>query len=209
MVICRCKRDGLADALLRKRGFAHALKFCRIVERAGTDDATGTLHKAWHRVNGSDATRVGERNSRAGEVVSTEFVVASAFHQVFVSNQVLGEIELLSALDVWNKQRTSAVWFRNVDCQTEVDVRRGNSSRLAIDYVVVDVLRRKLFKCTDNRVADDVGERNLAATGARQVRVDHNAVVDHQLCRNRANASCGRHLERGIHVGGKRLAHAL
>ena len=59
VVICRGERDGFANALLRKCGFAHALKLGWVVERTGTDDATGTLHETRHRVNGSDATRVG------------------------------------------------------------------------------------------------------------------------------------------------------
>ena len=44
VVVCRGKRDGFANALLSKSGFAHALKLGRIVERAGTNYATGTLH---------------------------------------------------------------------------------------------------------------------------------------------------------------------
>ena len=59
VVICRGKRDGLANALLRKSSFAHALKLGWVVECAGTDNATRALHKARHRVNGSDAARVG------------------------------------------------------------------------------------------------------------------------------------------------------
>ncbi len=42
-------------------------------------------------------------------------------------------------------------------------------------------------------VADEVGEGDLAATGALQVVVDHHAVVDQQLRRNGAHAGRGRH----------------
>ena len=102
VVIGRGKCDGLADALLCECGFAHALKLGRVVERTGTDDAAGTLHQAWHRVNGSDASWVGERNGRTGEVVGTELVVASTLNEVFVGDEVFGEVELLRALDVWH-----------------------------------------------------------------------------------------------------------
>ena len=52
----------------------------------------------------------------------------------------------------------------------------------------------------DQRVADEVGEADLAAAAAGEVVVDHDAVVGQQLRRHRAHAGRGRHLQRGVHV---------
>ena len=41
------------------------------------------------------------------------------------------------------------------------------------------------------------------------MRVDHDAVVNHELRRNSAHRGSGRHFERRIHVGGQGLLHAL
>ena len=53
----------------------------------------------------------------------------------------------------------------------------------------------------DQRVADEVGEGDLAAAGAGEVVVDHDAVVPEQLDRHRAHARGGRDAEAGVHVG--------
>ena len=52
----------------------------------------------------------------------------------------------------------------------------------------------------DQRVADEVGEGDLAAAGAGEVVVDDGAVVPQQLHRDRADRGRGRHGERGVHV---------
>ena len=52
----------------------------------------------------------------------------------------------------------------------------------------------------DQRVADQVGERDLAAAGAGEVVVDDGAVVPEQLDRDRAHRGGGRHGQRGVHV---------
>ena len=52
----------------------------------------------------------------------------------------------------------------------------------------------------DQRVADQVGEGDLAAAGAGEVVVDDGAVVPEQLDRHRAHRGRGRHGQRGVHV---------
>ena len=52
----------------------------------------------------------------------------------------------------------------------------------------------------DQRVADEVGEADLAAAPAGEVVVDHDAVVGQQLRRHRAHAGRGRDVQRGVHV---------
>ena len=57
--------------------------------------------------------------------------------------------------------------------------------RLAVDDVEADVHLRLRAQRLDQRVADDVGERDLAAAGAGEVVVDDRAVVPEQLDRHR------------------------
>ena len=52
----------------------------------------------------------------------------------------------------------------------------------------------------DDRVADQVGEADLAAARPAQVVVDHDPVVGHQLGRHGAHTRRGRHGERRVHV---------
>ena len=65
-----------------------------------------------------------------------------------------------------HQQRAGAVGLGQVDRDAEVDVRGRDDRRLAVDLVVVDVLARELLERLDQRPADEVGERDLAAAGA-------------------------------------------
>ena len=75
-------------------------------------------------------------------------------------------------------------------------------TRLGLPSMVVeaDVHRRHRLERLDQRVADQVGERHLAAAGAGEVVVDDDAVVPEQLDRDRAHGGGGRHGQRGVHV---------
>ena len=66
--------------------------------------------------------------------------------------------------------------------------------------VEADVHLRHRPQRLDQRVADDVGEGDLAAAGAGEVVVDDGAVVPQQLDRHRADRGRGRDAQRGVHV---------
>ena len=63
------------------------------------------------------------------------------------------------------------------------------------------VHRRHLGQRLDQREADEVRERDLAAATTGEVVVDDDAVVDHQLGRDGAHRGGRGDLERGLHVG--------
>ena len=72
---------------------------------------------------------------------------------------------------------------------------------LAVDHLEAVVHLRHRLERLDQREADDVGERDLAAARAGQVVVDDDAVVDQQLDRDGADARRGRDGQAGVHVG--------
>ena len=77
---------------------------------------------------------------------------------------------------------------------------RADDLGLAVDRNEVPVHHRELGDRADDRIADDVGERDLPAAVALQEVVDHDPVVGQQLRRNRAHRRGGRNVERGCHV---------
>ena len=110
------------------------------------------------------------------------------------------KLHRFAALDRRDHQLALAVLALQVDRQTEVGVRGRDRVRLAVDLGEVPVHVRELLDRLHDRVAQQVGERDLAAAGALEVVVDDDAVVDHQLGRDGAHAGRGRHVQRRRHV---------
>ena len=208
-VVVRAREgDRLADRELVERLLARALELRRVLEGAGADDAALALHEAGDRVHRADAAGVGQRERRALEVGGGELVAARPDDQVLVGGEVLAEGQGVGALDARHHERAGAVGLGQVDGDAEVDVRRGDHRRLAVDLGVEDVLARELLERLDERPADQVGEADLAAARARHVVVDDDAVVDHQLRRDGAHARGRGDRQRLVHVGRERLGHA-
>ena len=188
VVIGGGQREDLADGVLGDDLLAGALELGRVVQCADADDGGLALGQAGNRVHGADAAGVGQGHGGAGVVVRRQLAVAGALDEVLVGVPELGEVEGLRLLDVRHHQQAGAVRLGHVDRDAEVDVRRLDGHRLAVDLVVVDVHRRELGQGADDGVADEVREGDLAAAGAGQVGVDDHAVVDQQLGRNGADA---------------------
>ena len=112
---------------------------------------------------------------------------------------------LMAATTSWRL----AVLALQVDRQAQVRVGRGDDVRLAVDLGEVPVHVGERLDRLHDRVAQQVGERDLAAAGALEVVVDDDAVVDHQLGRDGPHAGGRRHVQRRVHVlddGGGRAA---
>ncbi len=189
-----------------ERAGRRALELGRVLESARADDAARALHQAGHRVLGADAARVGERDGVALVVGHRELVVAGATRRRLRRRPGTRAKPMVSVRLMPGTTRLRVPsGFGQVDRDAEVDVRRGDDGRLAVDLVVEDVLARELLERLDDRPGDEVGERHLAAAGALEVVVDDDAVVDHQLGRDGANARRGRNREADVHVGGEAL----
>ena len=145
MVIGGGDCENLANALLRKHFLGHALELSRVVKSPNANNAALTLGKPWHRMHGSNSAGVGEGNGGALEVFCGQLVVPGSLYQALVCRNKFREVQRLCALDVWHQKRSGAIRLWDVDCQSEVNVGRRNRSWLAIDFVVVDILRGKLF----------------------------------------------------------------
>ena len=181
-----------------------------ILQRADADDRALPGHQPRHRVVGADAARVGQRDRRARIVLRGQRAGPGLADDLLVAAPELGEAHRLGALDRHHDEVAAAALARQVDRQAEVDVRRGDDRRLAVDHREVPVHARVIGDRPDDGVADQVGERDLPAAVPLQEVVDHDPVVGHQLRRHRAHRGGGRHLQRGRHVlhhGRRRAAH--
>ena len=192
--------DQLADAQVGDAFLARALELRGVLHRADADDRALAAHQPGHRMHGADGAGVGQRDRHAGEVLGGQLAVAGAPHDVLVGGDELAEPHRLGTLDACDHQLTRAVLALQVDRQAQVGVGGGDGVRLSVDLGVVPVHVRELLDRLHDRVAQQVGERDLAAAGALEVVVDDDAVVDHQLGRDGAHAGRGRHVQRRRHV---------
>ena len=141
--------------------------------------------------------------------VDRELVVAGLADEVLVGGPERREVHRLGGLDRGHQQLAGAVGLRQVDGEAEVDVGGGDEVGLAVDDVEAVVHLRHRLERLDQRVADEVRERHLAAAGAGEVVVDDDPVVPEQLDRHRADAGGRRHGEADVHVlhgAGRRAA---
>ena len=189
VVIGGGQREHLADGVVRDDLLAGTLEFRRVVQGADADDGGLALGEAGHGVDGADAARVGQGHGGALVVVGRQLAVAGALDEVLVGVPELREVERLGLLDVRDHEQACAVRLRHVDGDAEVHVGGLDGDRLAVHLVVVHVHGRELGERPDDGVADEVGERDLAAARTGQVGVDDDAVVDQELGRNRPDAA--------------------
>ncbi len=124
----------------------------------------------------------------------------------------LPEVHGLGALDVGHQELTRPVVLGHVDGQAQVDVLGLHQHGLAVILGERVVHRRDRGQRPDHRVADQVGERDLAAATTLEVVVDHDAVVDEQLGRDVPDAGRGGHGQAAGHVdrgAGRRAAQPV
>ena len=142
-----------------------------------------------------------------------ELVVAGLADQLLVRRPEVREVHRLGGLDRGHQQLPGAVGLGQVDGQAEVDVGRRDQVGLAVDRVEADVHLGHRPQRLDQREADQVRERHLAAAGAGEVVVDHDPVVPEQLDRHRADAGRGGDGQRDVHVlhgaGGGAAEHGV
>ena len=135
--------------------------------------------------------------------------VTGARHQVLVGVDELGEGEGVGVVDDGDLQGVVALRVGHVDGQAEADVRELLDGGLAaldrVTHVEVGHLAQRLHQ----GVADEVREGDLAADGARQVRVDKGAVFDEELGGDLALGGGRGDGERGLHVLGGRARRGL
>ncbi len=200
VVVGAGQRDDLRDRQLRQRLGGGALELGRVLHGTDADDRPLTLHQARHRMHGADATGVGQSDRHIGEVVGGELVRPGPPHKIFVGEPELAEVHGLGLLDRSHHQLPGGP-LDQVDRETEVDVLRCGQSRLAVHLGIGVVHGRRRLERLDHRVPDQMGERDLAATGTGQMPVDDDPVVRDQLGRHRAYGGRRRDVQGRLHVG--------
>src|SRR6202044_3514345 len=178
VVVGRGEGDQLADTEFGDAFLAGALQLGGIFHRADPEDGALAGHQPRHRVHGADSAGVGQRNRHSGKVFGGELAVAGTTNDVFVGRDELGEPHRFAALDARYHQGPLTVLALQVDGQAEVGVRRGDGVGFAVDLGVVPVHVRELLDGLHHRVAQQMGERDLAAAGALELVVDDDPVVD-------------------------------
>ncbi len=205
VVIGGGQRDRFADSVLRQCFLAGPLKCGGILKGTGADDAGLSLREPGNGVHCADAAGVSQRNGGAGIVVSAQLPGAGLLHQLFVGMPEVREVHVLGFFYVRYNQQARTVRPGHIDCQAKIDMGGLNGRRLAVDDVVVDVLRGKLCQRADDRVPDEVGERDLSSARTLQMVVDDHAVVDQQLGWNGPDAGGRGNGQACVHVGGDGL----
>ena len=199
--------DGFSNTQIRQGALGSTLEFCRIFQRSSTNNAGLPPHQPRHGVNSSNTAGVRQRHRVALEVSGFKFAFTGSLNNVFVGGNKVSKPHPLAALNAWNNEGSGAIWFGEVDGNTEVDVGRFDGDRFAIDFVVVDVLAGLVFERPHHRPSNEVGERHFATAGSPQVVVDDNAVVNHQLRGDGANAGCCGNSQTLIHIRGNGFGH--
>ena len=211
MVVRRGQGDQLADTQFGDAFGTGTLEFGRVLHRSHADNRALARHQPRHRVHGADGAGVGQRNRHAGKVFGGQLAVTGTTDDVFIGGDELRESHGLATLYARNHQRALAVLALQVNRQAEIDVSRRDRGGLAVDLGVVPVHVRERFERLHQRVAQQVGEGDLAAAGALELVVDDSAVVDHQLGRDGPNAGGRRQIQRLRHVlhdgGGRTPQH--
>ena len=200
VVVSAGQGDDLGQALLGDELLGQATELSRVLQRAHTDDGCLALGEAGHRVDGTNTTGVGQRNSGAAEVLNGQRAVTATLNDVVVRIPELAEAQLLSTLEVRNDQVTGTIGAGQVNSQTKVHVCVVDCNGLALlVHTVGHVHRRHRCHCANHSVTNDVGEGDLAAAGACQVLVDGSTVLNEQLCGDRTNGGCGGDSQRLFH----------
>ena len=199
----------LADAEGGQALGGDAAEFRRVVGGAHADDEALADHEAGHGGGGAQCARVGQRDGGTLEVGGRQRRRAGARNEVLVGVDELGEGQGVGVVDDGNLQGVVALRVGHVDGQAEADVRELLDGGLAaldrVAHVEVGHLAQRLHQ----GVADEVREGDLAADGARQVRVDEGAVFDEELGRDLALGGGRGDGERGLHVLGGRARRGL
>ena len=157
----------------------------------------------------SNSTGIRERNRVAREIICAERTVTGSFDDVFIGDQEVGKAHVLGSFNSWNDEAAGAIRLGHVDGNAQVDVRRVDRDGFSVYLVVEHVLARELLEGLNHRPGDQVSEGNFSASRPTKVVIDHDPVVDHQLCGHSSNTRGRGHGEGLVHVGSERLSHAL
>ena len=99
---------------------------------------------------------------------TASLLVLDLADEVLVGGEEAGEVERVGVAEHRHDQRAAAVGLLDVDGEAHVDVRVADDARLAVGALDVGVVHRRhgVGDGAHDRVADEVGEADLALAGA-------------------------------------------
>ena len=202
VVVRRRDRHGLAHTEFGQHPRVGRLEARGDAEGSHADDEALTGHEPGHRLHGPDGAGVRQRDGRASEVVGTDLVGVDLSNEVFIGTHEALEVPGVGICDARDEQR-AAPRLLDVDGQTEADTivpqHPGRALAVRVGHERC-VHGRHRGQPLDHRVADQVGEADLAAGGASELVVHDGAVDLEQLRRHHPDARGRGDPERGLHV---------
>ena len=200
----------LAMPRSREPLFADAAELRRIRDGAGGDDAALAGHEPRHRHRGAESARIGERHRAAREIVGHQLVAARLGDESLVGGMEGREIKGVGALDDGHHEAAGAVLALDVDGEAESEVGRGVAERGAVGRAVAVPHDGVLLPRQDQRVRDQMGERELdvAARGGERG-VEARALGLQGGDRELSEGGRGGDAEALLHVGGEPRGRAF
>ena len=195
--------DELAHAEVGEQGGVGGLVLGGERQRAHAHDGALPEHQARHRLAGADGARVGDRDRDAAQVIGSHTVVAHLGDLLLVALHEGREVERVGVVDAGHHQRAGTVEPGEVHGEAQADVLGPHQAGPPVGVGGIGAVheRHGVGYGPHDGVADEVGERHLAAQLAAQVAVDDLAVDLEQLGRDVTEARGGRHGQAGLHVG--------
>jgi hypothetical protein len=189
--------DAEAGDLLRR----HGEELRRVPDASDGEDEALALHQARHAHHSPDHAGVRERDGGPLEVRDLELPVAGAADDVVVGAEELGEGQAPGVLHARHHERALPVLALDVDGEAEVDPGGLDALGRALVVAAERVVHRgEVLERLDERVRDEVGERDLLAADGALVVVDEAAVLGHELDRDLPRGRRRGDLEARLHV---------
>ncbi len=210
VVVGGCGVHGFPNTQVGKTLSGNRSPFGWIVSGANPDDGPLARHETRHRVGGSQCARVRQGNGRTLEVVGCQFARAGAGDQVVESIYELGESKRVSLFHDGHHQRACAIRALNINRDTQPNVGELLQIAFTVFFHIADIHAWHLHQGLNQRVTNQVSERDLAPNCPGQVRVDERPVFNQQLRGNFPSGSCGRNTQGRVHVarqGARGAAH--
>ena len=175
-----------------------------VPQRSHPDDEPLARHEPRDRLDGSECPRVGQGHRGPGEIVRGDLVGVDLAHQLLVGGDEAAEVPGVRLGDARHQEGAVTARLLHVHRQPEADAAMSDDTGRPLAVGVGHeggVHGRDGDEPLDHRVADQVGEADLAPGGPEELVVGDGAIDLEELGRNDPHAGGGGNSERCLHVG--------
>ena len=194
----------LADSQVGQSPGIGRLEASRDSQRPDTDDETLSGQESGNRLYGSQRSRIGQGHGGTGEVIGADLVGANLAHQLLVGADEPAEVQRIGIGDAGDQERAAAVPLFDVHRQPKSHMTVSDHTRGRLTIGVGDergVHRRQSNEPFDHRIADQMGETDLASGRPEELIVDDGPIDLEQLGGNHPDAGGRGYAQRSLHVG--------